>query len=75
MTDDLFEIVLLCHAALAQDSPNTKEYYINQILNYSFGHITPAQREELEDYLAQKMYLPPAPKIEIAKWKSTQLSM
>lgn len=67
MTDDFFEIVLLCHAALAQDSPNTKEYYINQILNYSFGHITPAQREELEDYLAQKMYLPPAPKIEIAK--------
>ena len=67
MIEDFFEIVLLCHAALAQDSPNTKEYYINQILNYSFGHITPKQREELEDYLAQKLYLPPAPKIEIAK--------
>lgn len=67
MRADFFEIVLLCHAALAQDSPNTKEYYINQILNYAFGHINSSQREELEDYLAQKMYLPPAPKIEISK--------
>ena len=66
MTEDLFEIVLLCHAALAQDSPNTKEYYINQILNYSFGHITPAQRKELEEYLADKKYLPPVD-ITIAK--------
>lgn len=59
MIDDFFEIVLLCHAALAQDSPNTKEYYINQILNYSFGHITSAQRKKLEEYLADKKYLPP----------------
>ena len=59
MIDDFFEIVLLCHAALAQDSPNTKEYYINQILNYSFGHITRAQRKKLEEYLADKKYLPP----------------
>jgi hypothetical protein len=65
--DDLFDIVCLCHAALAQDSPETPEFYINQILNYTFGYLKPDDRKNLETYLAEKKYLPPAPKIEIAK--------
>ena len=65
--DDLFDIVCLCHAALAQDSPETPEFYINQILNYTFGYLKADDRKDLEEYLAEKKYLPPAPKIEIAK--------
>lgn len=56
---DLLDIVLLCHAALAQDSPEHSTYYLNKILNISFGYITPSQRKEVEQYLADKKYLPP----------------
>ena len=64
---DTLDVVLLCHAALAQDSPEPPTFYLNQILNIMFGYLTPAQRQEVEVYLAEKKYLPPAPKIEIAK--------
>ena len=56
---DVLDIVLLCHAALAQDSPKAATDYLNQILNISFGYITTAQRAEIEEYLADKKYLPP----------------
>ena len=65
---DILDVVLLCHAALAQDSPELPTFYINQILNLTFGYLTSEQRKEVEVYLAEKKYLPPAPKIEIAKW-------
>ena len=63
---DALDVVLLCHAALAQDSPETPTFYINQILNLMFGYLTTAQREEVEVYLAEKKYLPEV-KIEISK--------
>ena len=66
-TEDILEIVLQCHAALAQDSPEPPTYYINQILNLSFGYLPVALRPKIDVYLAEKKYLPPAPKIEIAK--------
>ena len=64
---DVYDVVCLCHAALAQDSPEPPTFYINQILNLMFGYLSSEQRKELEVYLAEKKYLPPAPKIEIAK--------
>ena len=63
---DVLDVVLLCHAALAQDSPEAPTFYINQILNLMFGYLTPAQRQEVEVYLAEKKYLPDV-KIEISK--------
>ena len=63
---DVLDVVLLCHAALAQDSPNPPEFYINQILGLMFGHLTTEQRSEVEVYLAEKKYLPPVD-IQIAK--------
>ena len=64
---DVLDVALLCHAALAQDSPEPPTYYINQIMNLMFAYLTKEQRQEVEVYLAEKKYLPPAPKIEIAK--------
>ena len=63
---DALEVVLLCHAALAQDSPEDAEFYLNQILNLMFGYLNPTQRREVEEYLAEKKYLPEV-KIEISK--------
>ena len=64
---DVFDVVCLCHAALAQDSPEPPIFYINQIMNLMFAYLTADQKKEVEVYLAEKKYLPPAPKIEIAK--------
>lgn len=64
---DLLDAVCLCHAALAQDSPEPPIYYLNQVMNLMFGYLSLKQRQEIEVYLAEKKYLPPAPKIEIAK--------
>lgn len=64
---DVLDVVCLCHAALAQDSPEPPTFYINQIMNLMFAYLTKEQRQEVEVYLAEKKYLPPAPKIEIAK--------
>ena len=63
---DALDVVLLCHAALAQDSPENPEFYLNQILNLMFGYLNPTQRREVEEYLAEKKYLPEV-KIEISK--------
>ena len=56
---DALDVVLLCHAALAQDSPELPTVYLNQILNIMFGYLTSDQRQEVEVYLAEKKYLPP----------------
>ena len=65
--EDVLELVCLCHAALAQDSPEPPKYYINQILNLSYGYLPVSDRPKIDEYLAEKKYLPPAPKIQIAK--------
>ena len=56
---DVLDVVQLCHAALAQDSPEPPTFYLNQILNLMFGYLTADQRKEVELYLAEKKYLPP----------------
>ena len=63
---DALDVVLLCHAALAQDSPETPTFYLNQILNLMFGYLSIDQRKEVEEYLAEKKYLPEI-KIELSK--------
>ena len=63
---DVLDVVCLCHAALAQDSPEPPTFYINQIMNLMFGYLTKEQRQEVEVYLAEKKYLPDV-KIEISK--------
>ena len=65
--EDTLELVKLCHAALAQDSPEDHQYYLNQILNLGFGYLSRSQREIIEVYLAEKQYLPDLPTIEISK--------
>ena len=56
---DALDVVLLCHAALAQDSPELPDFYLNQILNLMFGYLSTEQRKEVDVYLAEKKYLPP----------------
>ena len=56
---DVLDVVLLCHAALAQDSPEFPTVYLNQILNIMFAYLSMDQRKEVEVYLAEKKYLPP----------------
>ena len=63
---DILDVVLLCHAGLAQDSPEVPSFYLNQILNLMFGYLSSDQRKEVEEYLAEKKYLPEV-KIEISK--------
>ena len=63
---DVYDVVCLCHAALAQDSPEAPTFYINQIMNLMFGYLSVQQRQDLEVYLAEKKYLPDV-KIELAK--------
>ena len=63
---DAIDVVCLCHAGLAQDSPERPEVYLNKILNLMFGYLTIDGRKEVEEYLAEKKYLPPV-NIQIAK--------
>ena len=63
---DVLDVVCLCHAALAQDSPEPPTFYINQIMNIMFAYLSKDQRQEVEVYLAEKKYLPDV-KIEISK--------
>jgi len=56
---DALDVVLLCHAALAQDSPEPPTFYLNQIMNLMYGYLNKDQRQEVEVYLAEKKYLPP----------------
>ena len=71
---DILDVVLLCHAGLAQDSPEVPSFYLNQILNLMFGYLSVDQRKEVEEYLAEKKYLPPV-NIQIAKWLITKSYM
>ena len=66
MDEDVYDVVCLCHAALAQDSPEPPTFYINQIMNLMFGYLNTQQRRDIEVYLAEKKYLPDV-KIEISK--------
>ena len=66
MDYDVYDVVCLCHAALAQDSPEPPTFYINQIMNLMFGYLSVQQRKDIEVYLAEKKYLPDV-KIEISK--------
>ena len=61
-----FDLLCLCHAALAQDSPETPTYYLNQILSRLDAFKYPGLREQIEEYLAEKKYLPEV-KIELSK--------
>ena len=63
---DIYDVVCLCYAALAQDSPEPPEFYINQIMNLMFAYLSMQQRKDIEVYLAEKKYLPDI-KIEISK--------
>ena len=57
--EDMLEMAKLCHAALAQDSPESPYHYLNQLLNYTTGYLSRSQRDQIEVYLAEKDYLPP----------------
>ena len=63
---DALDVVCLCHAALAQDSPEPPTFYINQIMNVMFAYLSKEQRQEVEVYLAEKKYLPDV-QIELSK--------
>lgn len=63
---DLLDIICLCHAGLAQDSPELPEIYFNKILGLAQGYLPVDQRKFVEEYLAEKKYLPPV-EIHIAK--------
>ena len=63
---EALDIVFLCHAALAQDSPELPTFYLNQILNRMFALLSSEQRAEVKVYLAEKKYLPEV-KIELSK--------
>lgn len=63
---DLLDIICLCHAGLAQDSPELPEIYFNKILGLAQGYLPVHQRKFVEEYLAEKKYLPPV-EIHIAK--------
>ena len=63
---EALDVVLLCHAALAQDSPEPPIFYLNQILNRMFALLSTEQKAEVEEYLAEKKYLPPV-NIQLSK--------
>jgi hypothetical protein len=52
---------------MTQDAPYDEKHYLNQILNMVWAYLPKHYKEKVEVYLAEKDYLPPAPKIEIAK--------
>ncbi len=58
-SEDMLDMVKLCQAALAQDSPESPYYYLNQLLNMTTGYLSNKQREAIEVYLANKEYFPP----------------
>ena len=53
---DAIDVVCLCHAGMAQDSPEDPRFYLNQILNLTFGYSL-LKGEEVEEYLAEKSIL------------------
>ena len=58
-TEDLFDAVCLCHAGLCQDSPQAPTYYLNQVLNHLHAYLPVSRRPDVDEYLADKKYLPP----------------
>ena len=65
-TIDLLEAICLCNAALTQDAPEPESFYINQVMNILFGYLPSSERPKIDEYLADKKYLPPV-SIELAK--------
>lgn len=63
---DLLDIICLCHGGLAQDSPELPEVYLNKILGLAQGYLPVEQRPFVEEYLAEKRYLPEV-KIHLSK--------
>ena len=63
---DLLDVVLLAYTSLQQDAPESSQFYLNKILSIMFGYLTTEQRLEVDQYLADKKYLPPV-NIQIAK--------
>ena len=57
--EDMLDMAKLCHAALAQDSPELPHSYLNKLLGYVTAHLTRLQKDAIEEYLANKDYLPP----------------
>ena len=64
--EDVLDMAKLCHAALAQDSPESPYHYLNQLLNYLTGYLSRSQRDQIEVYLAEKEYLPPVQLLDTA---------
>ena len=58
-TEDLFDAICLCNAGLTQDAPEMPSYYLNQVLNYLHGYLPVSKRADVDEYLAEKKYLPP----------------
>jgi hypothetical protein len=56
---DLLDIICLCHAGLAQDSPEIPEIYLTKILGLAQGYLPADQLKQVDEYLAEKKYLPP----------------
>ena len=67
---EYLDLLLLCHAALAQDSPETPTFYLNQLLSRLDAFKYPGVREIVDEYLAEKKYLPEV-KIQLSKWLIT----
>lgn len=55
---DILDAVLCCQSAMAQDAPQPPAFYLNQVNNLLYGYIDAEQRREVEDFLAEKKYLP-----------------
>ena len=62
---DLVDAVCLLHAGLAQDAPHDERHYLNLVLNLLFAYLNKEQRQEVEDYLAEKKYEPGKPKVNL----------
>jgi len=63
---EFLDLIFLCHAGLAQDAPETPTHYLNQILSRLDAFKYPGVREAVDEYLAEKKYLPEV-KIELSK--------
>ena len=57
-SEDLLDAVLLCSAALAQDSPQEPHVYLNEVRNRLYAYLSTAQRRIDDEYTAEKKYLP-----------------
>ena len=58
-TEDLFDIVCLCHAAMQKDAPQMPIDYLMQVLNIATGPLPRSYRDKIDGYLLEKKYLPP----------------